>query len=1049
MPEDPVVSPETPEQKPGPPEPDGADTSGGAPVAGSEGPPILSRIPVPLPRMPKLNLVSTIILLAVTVAAMAFFPLVLDLDRHRIGVAEKASLALGYPVRIRHLSLDFTRGLGVRAQGVSVLSTDGRRTLVRLGAVTVAFDVGDLIDQRFTPRVVRLDAPYVMVERRDGRWRIEGLDVPLDSEEPADLGRLSAVLEGILRGLTIREVEVTGGLFRVRVHGAGEPDSYSFRKISMELQNIGMGAPLKVHAELSAFLNNRKIGDTSVEMASVLPAENLDLAVLPVSIQAALHQVQLTVLPPARAAGLVSGVVDLLVNAGGTLDAVRGNVELLAEGVRGEMPYVFEETFTPDIVKGKFSFAWDGRKLRADSGGIQIGPTDVTFVRWVSDFRPPNPRIVHELEIEFHVRDVDLSQEFNHIPWPIIGRHVSDYCRRQIRREGVATYYRNFLPLMLTRSVDGSLEPWLDFDRFWMEGAIKGLSMHVLPGERLKFSGIEGRIAIEGGNFIMDRLRGRVDDMLDVEAVGGFDSIDRQAKLQLDITGQFPYPALLGLLPNYGFRAVQKVVAPLSGGRGDLTGKARVDYDILKDHYTYSGEMRLSEGNIRLANYPVALDGLSGPIQFTDNSLDLGPLTGRFGDGILSVQMQVDDPNGASPTFDMKVAGEQLALDQILPVNSRLKGKGTVTGSYSTSGRLGQSRHPLKRSASFRTNRVAITSPDIRLPIRDVDCSLRYNTGERSSFGCSLSYGESIARVRAGFLDTPAGPRGDFTIEAPNANLDDLLAAATGTRDSVIATQAETRRGRTETSIIEPPLPDIDDFLARGQFTGIVQVDQGQFRRAPFSELSAQASLAGRTFTLSTLNFAGPGGRYDFERLSYEARPDGARIVFMTPRFDNVMLQPMLEAMGTPTDFVDGMLTARGMIRFNAADQFCSSVEGDLSMQLEGGRISSEYRAFARVASLVNLRLSAYPGGIPFRQMKANFDIRNGLARGRGFVLDTRDFDMKSDSVEIRLCDRWIKSNATVSVLRREFFSRLPLVDLGEILRIPVNIDQSFAEKGD
>ncbi len=1028
-----------------PPQPDPVNPDAEPPPPGTEvseaGPLRLPQLPAILPRMPKLNLVSTIVLLGFTVLAMAFFPLVLNLERYRHAVEEKASLAAGFPVRMKHLSLDFTRGLGVRAQSVSLFSTDGRRTLARAGAITIAFDAGDLINRKFTPRVLRIDAPYVIFRHRDGHWYLDGLDRPLDAGGPGDLKELSATLERVLGELTVRELEINGGLVRTALTGG---QTVSFRKINLMVENVALGSPVSASAQASIYVDSQFTGDADALFTTILPASHLDIETLPANASFKLRSLQLPQIPPLKSAGVLTGSGSVDLSVGGTLDDIHGTAALDLENFTADMQYVFRERMTPGTVGGKIGFAWDGRYLRAESFGIDIGPTDVTYFRWLSDFKPPNPHHLHEMDVEFHIRDVDLEKEFNHIPWQIIGPQVTAYCNSHIRRKGRAAYYRNFLPMYITRSLNGGSEVWLDFSRFWIDTEVNGLEMNVLPEDRLKFSNISGRFYIGNGDFVFDRLTGTVDDTLDVSVTGGFRQIDRQAKLHLDLTGEFPYPALLKLLPNYGFRAVQKVVAPLSGGQGTLSGKASVDYDINKDVYSYGGELNLSGGNLELANYPVALSGLSGPIRFTHESLDLGPITGKFGTGDLSVRMAVSDPNGTSPAFDLKVAGESLALDQILPSSSRLKGKGTVSGNYTTSGRMSGTAGSLKRTAFLRTKGVELRTPDMKLPVRDLDCTLKYATGERSSFSCGVSYGESIARVSAGFLDTPQGPRGDFSVDASNLNIDDITAAFEGARAGAAA-----KKKPAEVSIIEPPLPDIDDAWKRGRYSGVLTVNQGVFQRAPFEEFSAQAALGGGAFRFSTVSFAGPGGRYDLGEIGLEPRPDGSRKLHLEPKIDGVWLKPMLEAFRTPTDFVDGQLSLKGDLDVVLSDkaEFCRSVEGKLAVRLENGRISKDYRAFGQLASLINLSLNRYPQGIPFKVIQSDLTVAGGTARGTGFLLDTGDFDMKSEAIEVRLCDKWVKSNATVSVFRREFFSRLP-VDIGKILRIPIVIDQSFVDRG-
>lgn len=1013
----------------------------------SEGPLHLPHIPVP--RMPKLNLFSTLILLVLTVLAIAFFPMVLNLERYRHEVEERASLTLGFPVRMKHLSLDFTRGLGVRAQTISILSADGRRTLLRVGAVTVAFDVADLMNRKFTPRSLRVDAPYFTVEHRGGHWYLEGLETPLDGDEtPRDIDAINRTVEKILHELTFRTIEITGGVARLSLTDGKRPARYSFRRIEIGLLDPVAGMPMTMSLSASLYLSNSHVGDVETKVTTVLPASGLDLRTLPLNVETAIRSLDIPSIGAVRNAGIDSGRGDITLSAGGRWNDVKGSVSLDLHEVAGDMPYVFKDRFRPGEVGGKFGFAWDGRFLKAESFAFQIGPTDLTYLRWLSDSQPPDPNSIQDLEVEFHIRDVDLDAEWNHIPWPLMGGKVADYCNSHIKHQGHATYYRNFLPLRLTRSLDGSVEAWLDFDRFWIDTEVKDLDMFVLPQDRLRYSGINGRFYISKANFIFDHLRGRVDDALDVDVTGRFDQIDRQAKLHLDITGEFPYPALLNILPNYGFRAVQKVVAPLSGGKGTLSGSAAVDYDITADIYSYGGELRLSDGSLQMANYPVALAGLSGPIKFTQDSLDLGPITGKFGTGDLSIRMNVSDPNGATPEFELRVGGDDLALEQVLPSTSRIKGRGIVSGNYSTSGRMGGTGAQLKRTAFFKSKGVEIRTPEIRLPVRDLDCTLKYATGERSSFSCGISYGESIAKISAGFADTPQGPRGDFTIDAPNANLDDLMAAFTGAREGVNASRPQKP---AEISIVEPPLPDLEDSWRRGRFTGIVKVDQGVFQRTPFEELNTQAVTGGGAFTFNTLMFAGPGGRYDFDTLTIGAEDrNGGRRIRMAPKLDGVWLKPMLEALGNPTDLIDGTMSVRGVLEFVASgkNDFCRTADGNLILQFENGKISKDYRAFAQVASLVNLRLSAYPQGIPFKTLRADVGIGNGVATGRGFVLDTADFDIKADAVEIKLCDKWVKTNATVSVFRREFFSRLP-VDLNKILRVPVSIDQSYADKGD
>nr|WP_259372731.1 AsmA-like C-terminal region-containing protein [Schlegelella koreensis] len=158
--------------------------------------------------------------------------------------------------------------------------------------------------------------------------------------------------------------------------------------------------------------------------------------------------------------------------------------------------------------------------------------------------------------------------------------------------------------------------------------------------------------------------------------------------------------------------------------------------------------------------------------------------------------------------------------------------------------------------------------------------------------------------------------------------------------------------------------------------------------RAPLTGVRVQATLADRVLEARPLEFAVAGGRATGSAsVDFNADSRGWRTTldWRGVRLEQLLGQTDVERRVEAVLNGSARLAARG----RAQDDWLASVAGSVDLQVTGGSLPASLDAKLALHGPRVLGAMLTGGRAPIRCARAGLDVENGIARSRGWVLDT------------------------------------------------------------
>jgi len=246
-------------------------------------------------------------------------------------------------------------------------------------------------------------------------------------------------------------------------------------------------------------------------------------------------------------------------------------------------------------------------------------------------------------------------------------------------------------------------------------------------------------------------------------------------------------------------------------------------------------------------------------------------------------------------------------------------------------------------------------------------------------FQRALSSPISSQEVGKGWGSAEPG-RLSFQISSPQLDLDPLLPKEEGTSST--------------------SFEKIRDWLSNWSIDGKIQVDKGKYRSLRCQDLKAEMKTIDGTLFIQPFQFKGDGG--DFWGEGWIKPMEKGIRVEIKPRFSNMEAKAFIRTLFEKEQEEEVMITGR--IHIDKAElrgegenfqEMKESLGGGLRLEFENGvierfNILSKIFSILNVSQLLKGRLpDLATKGLPYRQILANFYVKDGIATTDNFLVDS------------------------------------------------------------
>jgi hypothetical protein len=420
--------------------------------------------------------------------------------------------------------------------------------------------------------------------------------------------------------------------------------------------------------------------------------------------------------------------------------------------------------------------------------------------------------------------------------------------------------------------------------------------------------------------------------------------------------------------------------------------------------FSYEGEFFPRDASLSQKGNPVPLVLKEGEISFSNSGMGFSKTKIESGGSFLTVDGFIREGKVSLSTWgsvDLKqlfsLMKSPLFPDQ---VRSQVEGIQELSGSAEVrlkwEGRNEDWITALK-GGEIRLRAVDLQHRDIPVPLSHFEGFISITSGQirfdelkgkvgdspitvsGTLFQRSLSSPISSQEVGKG-SDSAESGKLSFQISSPQLDLDPLLPKKEGT--------SPTSFGK------------IRDLLSNWSIEGKIQVDQGRYRSFRCQELRGEMKTIDGTLFVRSLQFKGNGGDFWGEGW-IKPTEKGIRIEFK-PRFSNMEAKAFIRTLFKKGEEERVMISGR--VHIDKADlkgeggdfqEMRETLDGGFRVGFENGvierfNILSKIFSILNVSQLLKGRLpDLATKGLPYRQILANFYVKDGVATTEDFLLDS------------------------------------------------------------
>jgi len=261
----------------------------------------------------KKTLIALGILSLVVAVGLTIFVATFDVDRYRPQVVQAIQSAVGRPVRIEKLGLNFNGGISIQVKGFAI------EPMIQADSISAALRLLPLLRRDLQMGSVAVVRPKIFVERRpDGTINLTELIPPPATQKtgsrPAQGGAALSFLIGVIR--------VEDGTIHVRDASQSKPLEATLEHVEVTIKNVSLPQPMNVEARAALAGGTVTAGATADHLMSQ-PRVNFHVAVEKVNVE--------SLLPNAAPGGVNGAASDSRSHAPGQ-PAVRGRLSGSFEG---------------------------------------------------------------------------------------------------------------------------------------------------------------------------------------------------------------------------------------------------------------------------------------------------------------------------------------------------------------------------------------------------------------------------------------------------------------------------------------------------------------------------------------------------------------------------------------------------------------------------------------------------------------------------------------------------------------------------------------------
>ncbi len=254
--------------------------------------------------------VSVLLLL---IAAAAVFFITFDANRYKGFFTESLSKALGKPVTLGHVSLQWTNGAAIELSKLEVLSSGGESSTpgLALESASLRIKLLPLLQKNIQITSIILSKPFIdIVRERDGAIRVAGIDLAQKNAPSNPSGESSQGAAPVNFPLVIEAVSIRGGRILFHDLAAAAPKTIEIKDLDVNVKNFSLTTPFTFDATAALFSQKQNI---KVSGGMSLPSNsNTEAAVTNLSMTTDLASFDLQqiteIFPEVKSAGIKGGL---------------------------------------------------------------------------------------------------------------------------------------------------------------------------------------------------------------------------------------------------------------------------------------------------------------------------------------------------------------------------------------------------------------------------------------------------------------------------------------------------------------------------------------------------------------------------------------------------------------------------------------------------------------------------------------------------------------------------------------------------------------------
>ncbi len=447
----------------------------------------------------------------------------------------------------------------------------------------------------------------------------------------------------------------------------------------------------------------------------------------------------------------------------------------------------------------------------------------------------------------------------------------------------------------------------------------------------------------------------------------------------------------------------------LSGiGRFSFRGKSTPG----SERFFYEGEFFPTEASLVQRGNPLPLILKEGKISFSNSGIGFSKTRVQSGGSSLALDGWIREGEMSLSTWGSVDLKQLLSLmkSPLLPGQIRLQAEEIQELSGNAEVRLkwqGRSEDWIRalKEGEIRWRAVDLQHRDIPVPLSHFEGSVSIAPGQIRFDELKGTVGDSPVTVSGTYLQgSPSSPLSSPGVEGDSG----LTTSGSHLSFQIFSPQLDLnplfpkKEGSSPTSFGK-----VKDFLSNWSIDGKIQVDQGKYRSLRFEDLKGVMKTVDGTLFVHSLQFKGYGG--DFWGEGWIKPTQKGISIEIRPRFSNMEAKAFIRTLFEKGEEERVLISGRVHIdktelKGEGKDfqEMKESLDGGLRLEFEDGvierfNILSKIFSILNVSQLLRGRLpDLKTKGLPYRQILANFYVKDGVAT-------TDDFLVDSDAMRITL----------------------------------------------